>query len=845
MKAQLDEVLSTLLDTAPQDREAALLHLTLGDEALRDEARRWLAMLPEAEEFFSPIERFSTSNAGDLSGQRIGAYKIVSPIAAGGMGRVYLAERADGEFRANVAIKFVSPLFAGPGFKSRFQIEKQALAALRHPNIAQLLDAGIAPDGAPYLVMEYVEGLPIDAYCQSRALTIPARIRLFLNVCSAVTFAHQNLILHRDIKPANVLVNAEGLPKLLDFGIAKILAPGAIQATLPQDRALTPAYSSPEVIRGEPASTAADAYSLGVLLYELLAGRPVYPPGEHLTALMRRVCEWDPPPPSATADPSLRRHLLGDLDNIVAKAIHKDPALRYPTPAALAADLENFLARRPVAARAPTLLYRLRKFVRRNAVLVAAAAAIFSIASFATHSVLRHAAIAESERAAALAARDLAQQQQAAAESARQLAEEHRQSALREQAAAVSARHLAESRFAEVRSLANSVLFEYQNQLAVAGGNTQLRAKMAGDSIRYLDRLAAQSAADHELLLEVARGYIAVAGLQGAPNQPNLGDRAGAAASYEKARTLLDRILNSNPKNVPAQRARAAVLCNLLEFNQNTWTPCTSAWHSLHAQNPSESWAAAGLAAAYTRVFSNRSFSHQQKLADSAKAIALLETLHARSPENLEYARNLALNHKSRSGVFQLLEDQLSLRAEINKAIHYDQLRLKRFPDSPGILLDLSFDHSMMATHYEAIGEPAKALAEFQNVLAIRRGLLDRDRENVWLQDRTLYTFTSVAVVQLRKLNDPAAARATYNEGLALAATLKPRPDHGEWNRILWRLHVGLALSLSALNEPPSQLCPHATLALAHRAKAANVDSHDSQLERELRAASIACPANP
>jgi eukaryotic-like serine/threonine-protein kinase len=350
------------------------------------------------------IASYAARVTAQTAPERIGAYRILSEIGHGGMGIVYLAERADGQYKRRVAIKLVvgGPASA-PQLLRRFSIERQILAALQHPNIAQLLDAGIAEDGTPYLVMEYVEGVRIDQYCDWNKLSLRDRIELFRHVCSAVQYAHRNLVVHRDLKPSNILVTAEGVPKLLDFGIAKLLRGGELPnsatelevsaepltLTAPAQRLMTREYASPEQIRGLPITTASDIYALGIVLYGLLAGRhPFHSFGSDFIALERAICQTEPQAPSAASEVSnadLASQLTGDLDAIILKAIRKEPGERYPSVEHLSEDLSRYLSGFPVSASRGTRRYRTVKFIRRHRWGIAAAAAfVFVLLAFGT-----------------------------------------------------------------------------------------------------------------------------------------------------------------------------------------------------------------------------------------------------------------------------------------------------------------------------------------------------------------------------------------------------------------------------------------------------------------------------
>ena len=398
-----DEILQGVLEHPAEDWPAFLdnacaersdLRRTI--DALLDADRRATGFLdqPVLGDIATPIEQW-------VPGGRIGPYRLVEEIGFGGWSRVYLAERDDEHFRRRVAVKVVDPGPSGEVVAARFRVERQILAGLDHPSIARLLDGGETADGRLYFVLDYVDGQPIDRFATERTLTIEARLRLMLRVCDAVAFAHEHLIVHRDLKPGNLLITADGTPKLLDFGIAKVLEPTTfpqtIEATRTGQRPMTPAYAAPEQIRGEPITTATDVYALGLLLYELLTGRRAYDlRGLQLTEVERTICEREPPRPSQAVARSLRAddsdiaserrppdatpaRLAGDLDDIVAAALAKDPRRRYPTARHLAEDLRRHLDGEPVSARTVTWWYQAERFVWRHRWAVAASVAVFGV----------------------------------------------------------------------------------------------------------------------------------------------------------------------------------------------------------------------------------------------------------------------------------------------------------------------------------------------------------------------------------------------------------------------------------------------------------------------------------
>ncbi|HWB42380.1 MAG TPA: serine/threonine-protein kinase [Gemmatimonadales bacterium] len=435
--SRLEAILDEALERPPQERKA-LIEAACGDDAaLLAEARRLAGALEPAAGFLDrPLRDYTPDlvdgclEEGDeptpaLPVEAIGPYRLIREIGRGGMGAVYLAERSDGQYDKKVAIKLVPPGPDAARLGRRFAAERRMLASLEHPHIAHLLDGGVSAQGLPYLVMEYVEGERIDTWCDARRLTIRERLSLCNDVAEAVQFAHQHLIVHRDLKPGNILVTAEGQVKLLDFGIAKLMAdePSLPDAPLTATGAIlaTPEYASPEQIRGGPVSTASDVYSLGVLLYELLAGRRPYAlAGRSREELARAVCEQTPESPSTaparagavpdaagiaaargTTPDGLRRALAGDLDTIVLAALRKEPALRYASVQHLRDDLRRHLDGFPVLARPATRRYRAAKFLRRNRGKVAAGGlvAVAILAGLAGTTWQARAASRQAERA--------------------------------------------------------------------------------------------------------------------------------------------------------------------------------------------------------------------------------------------------------------------------------------------------------------------------------------------------------------------------------------------------------------------------------------------------------------
>lgn len=414
---QVKDIFTSALEIDESERNAFVIKKCAQDADLRAEVESWLGSYAESEDFIeTPAFSYNeiTGNGTTVAGRQFGNYRVIREIGHGGMGAVFLAERTDGEFSQKVAIKIIRQAMADTEIVNRFKRERQILATLNHQNIARLLDGGVSSDGMPFLAMEFVDGESITKFSEQQGLDLEARLKLFLKVCSAISYAHRNLIVHRDLKPSNILVTAGGEPKLLDFGLAKLLdenlssAPSQTQTAL---RALTPAYASPEQLKNEPITTSSDIYSLGVVLYELLTNeRPYRFEGKTLDQIIKTVDENEPQQPSANQRSKLSNmQLKGDLDNIVLAAMRSEPERRYLSVEAFAEDIERHLQGLPVNARPNTFRYRTVKFVSRNKVGVIASSIVL-LSLIATMVIsLRQTSAAERER-------DKAQQERIRAE---------------------------------------------------------------------------------------------------------------------------------------------------------------------------------------------------------------------------------------------------------------------------------------------------------------------------------------------------------------------------------------------------------------------------------------------
>ncbi len=471
--------------------------------------------------------------------ERCGAFRPVKLLGRGGMGAVWLAERVDGEVDQKVAVKVLRAGTPTARQQERFIQERRILASLSHPNIARLLDAGQTDTGQPFLAMEYVEGVPVDRYCEH--LDRRRLLRIFLKVCSAVAYAHRNLVIHRDLKPSNILVTADGEPKLLDFGIAKLMH-FAAERTTTIERVLTPDYASPEQVTGRNTGTATDVYSLGAILYKLLTGQTPHSFEEtHPAAMAAVICE------RGVAAPSLiDRSLEGDLDSILLKALRKEPEERYASVEKLAEDIENHLEYRPVKARSGNVLYLTRRFLRRHWLAVTGPAVAMAGLAAGLVVAQQQRAEAEAARAVAEARRIEAQQQRDRAARERAVAMEQEAAARQQREEAQKQRTIAEQRFQQVRQIALHLL-DLDREMQRVPGATKARQALVATSLSYLEKLGGESGDDAGFRMELAEAYRKVAQVQGAPGFPNLGQTREALDALAKGEKLLAALPASQP----------------------------------------------------------------------------------------------------------------------------------------------------------------------------------------------------------------------------------------------------------------------------------------------------------
>lgn len=500
----LQDALDPLLALDAAQRHARLQELAATTPDLAAELRALLAQLdrdaiPEA----LPLSALAVLEDGDERiGQRFGPFVIDAQIGEGGSGSVYRAHR-EGDYAQTVAIKLLHGGRLDAADARRLEHERDLLLRLDHPGIVRLVDAGVAADGRRYLALECVDGETLDRYLAMVNPAVASRLALFANVCDAVAYAHQRLLVHRDIKPGNVMVTAEGVPKLLDYGIGKLIGEGS-DSTLTRDfgPSLTPAYAAPEQLRGEPVTTATDVHALGLLLFELLSNaHPFRHGGRRDEALRQALLNEDAPSLLRQSGlVAMPKSWRVDLDRIVAMALEKEPQRRYASAAELAADVRAVLAGRPVSARRASAGYVLRRFVGRHRVAVAMLGVSLMMLFAATFVALWQSRVAAEQRARA------------------------------------------ERRFDDVHRFANTVLFDYQERIRKLAGSLPMQQRLVTDALAYLESLQREAGDDAALLADLAAAYLKVGDLQGNPYGPNIADLAGATRSYDTAAGLLAQL---------------------------------------------------------------------------------------------------------------------------------------------------------------------------------------------------------------------------------------------------------------------------------------------------------------
>ncbi|HMJ08725.1 MAG TPA: protein kinase [Pyrinomonadaceae bacterium] len=777
---KIKELFTAALDLQPDERTGFLAQQP---DAVRREVERLLAASDESADFISDpafVDLGFTETEADpaFDGKEIDSYKILRVLGRGGMGTVYLANRADGTFDKPVAIKLINRGMDTNAVLKRFSMERQILAQLQHPNIANLIDGGTTDDGLPYFVMEYVDGLPITKFCDLHGFSVEQRLNLFQKVCSAIAHAHQNLVIHRDIKPSNILVTNDGTPKLLDFGIAKMLHPewslDTDEATATMFRIMTPEYASPEQIAGLPITTASDVYSLGVVLYELLSGERPYKIESRIPEEVAKfILTAEPVKPSSVisqkaelkpetapnlgsptderknmsdAGPQNLRSLRGDLDNIILKALRKESDRRYASVPEFSEDIRRHLEGLPVSATADTMSYRFQKFVRRHRVGVVAGGLIVLTLLTATAVTSWQAVVARRER------------------------------------------DKAEIRFNQVRKLAKTVLFEYHDSVAKLAGSTELRQKMVKDALEYLDNLATENIDDNDLKLELAAAYEKIGDVQGGPSQSNLGNPDEAIASYRKSAAILESASNAAP-NSDALAVLAALYGKLNLSLVNIGQPEEGEKYSRQALALREQLVAAepgnltyrlALARGYRdfggTLANKTNRDRQAAIFYYQKSNDLCHAIIADDPANLE-ARAIAGLGYRRLGAEYETDDPAQALKYYQTALSLTQEREKFDPENAQVQIVLADCYGNIGRALMVSGDGIGALEQFDRASKIYTTRLAEDPGDSSIKMYLSQNYNNIgnAMAQLGRLPD---ALSNYDQALDLReASVNEHPE--------------------------------------------------------------------
>ena len=730
------------LDSLPTDIRTEIEKLLAADSAAGDFMESPVYIDPEISSKWDP--------ANEKHPAEIDGYKIIEPIGMGGMGTVYLAERQGEGFSQKVALKVIKRGMDTHTVLRRFLTERRILADLEHPNIARMLDGGSTEDGSPYFVMEYVKGERLRAYCDDHGLDIRSRLLIFAKVCSAVNYAHQKLVVHRDIKPSNILVTEDGEPKLLDFGIAKLLNPDRTAsdhaATATNFRVMTPEYASPEQLRGSPTTTLTDVYSLGVVLYELLTGvRPFKAEGANPIAIIQAMTSREPIKPSVaagsaqgeqtlpddkfteliqihtTGDAPIRsvthtatpdaKALRGDLDNIVMMAIRREKERRYQSVQELLDDVERYLNGLPVKATKDSRRYRVGKFVGRHRAAVASAV-IVAAALISTVGITGY------------------QYRQASFERAK-----------------------AEARFAEGRKFASAVIYDHYERIKNLPGSTEAKAGLIADAVNYLDAVSKDSGDDREFQRELAKAYIKLSEIQGVTTgSGDLGDYASARASLTKAIRLLEQLAAVSPA-VEDQSLLAESYSNLSYLTSPSESEAYAdrsfeIYKFLRDVNPDKEKAEYDYAGAlWDRANQVRTKGDARAAIEHFnEAASIYESLY-NSTANIRYRRSASLTYKNVGSVYRVNGDPAAALASYEKALQYDRQIVAESPENVQAIIGLSFSHRGIGEALTELRQFDRAFTELNEAIAIQERVFADDTKNAFLADALNESYLGAAVL--------------------------------------------------------------------------------------------------
>jgi tetratricopeptide (TPR) repeat protein len=763
------------------DARVKLIEAQCGEDSELAAQVRSLLKASDQEELrtASLLSEREQDKAGESAGRQIGPYVLDGLLGRGGMGAVYLAHRADGQFKHKVAIKLIDLPLATATFRDRFRQERQILAGLQHPYIARLLDGGVTAGGDPWLAMEFVDGVPVHRFCEEKNLSVADRLKLFLQVCEAVQFAHQNFVVHRDLKPDNILIAADGTPRLLDFGTAKLLLPSfaAEGAGLTREgyQSFTPQYASPEQVLGKQVTAASDTYSLGVLLYLLLTGSLPYELAELTTAeLLRVICEEPPRKPVPAVRLGCR--LDADLEAVLMKALRKEPDERYLTVLELAADLRAWMNGMPVTARRGSFRYKAGKFIRRNRISVAGSALLATSLAAGVIGVAWQARVANEER------------------------------------------RKAEASAAELRQLSNSLLSELDEAIKELPGSTGAQKLLVTRVLEHLDRTAKNIHGDRQTQLDLINAYTQMGEIQGDPYVQNLGDPHAALISMEKAIEMARSLLASRPDDRDALRLLALaleyqgdVLFGMSETEEavRSMRASSDVWDKLVASDDGSPALLCDAGSAYGTLGDELGQSGVASLGDSVGAIAAYRKALATDNRALTIDPHFPRSRRGIS-IYELKIGSVEMETDPAAAVREFKTALQNadaLPDSEKSRLSTQRMHAMLirkqAIALEQLGDYAQSVPLFQQAVDFHRQMAAKDAKD----SRALFDLVVVlddSALGYEDAADPAlAARADdRRENLTLARNclaeatakleglLKVDPDHEEWRNFLHFMQV-------------------------------------------------------
>ena len=760
------------VDLPAEERGRFLQTVCADDEELLKEIESLLATDEDSGALIETVVREEAETLFDsqvLIGERLGIYRIVREIGRGGMGSVYLAWRDDEEFHKEVALKIVKRGMDTADVLERFRYERQILANLENPYIARLFDGGSTHDGVPFFVMEYIQGVPVDVFCRENSLDLRARCELFVRILEAVAYAHRNLVVHRDLKPANILITADGTPKLLDFGVAKLLSGDgeSDQTNTAVIRPYTPGYASPEQVRGLPITTSSDVYSLGAILYEMLIGKRAQPIELHTPAEIERVvCETQVSRPSLQA-----RGLSSDLDNIVLMAMRKEPERRYQSVVQFAEDLHRYLEGRPVLARQNSLTYSMGKFVMRNRLPVAAAsfAGVALVAGLVIS--LSQTRRAEASQHATEAQREIAVHQTSLAEAAgleaakqRDLADQQRSLADTQRDEAQQQKALADKRVKDILHLANNTLFDVHDAIAKLPGSIAARRTLVNTTLQYLESLQREVGLDDEMREALCVAYYKVALIQGDAQGASLQDFQAAETSLLKAQTVLMPAYNRRPNSPDMMLRLIEVRATLADL----------------------------------RYRSGRREQAVQQYLDLIPVAHRL-SLVPDCPLECQTQESVIENDLT----YELLSfDPPKALEHANRGIALQRELLAKHPGEPSLKQALGSLTAAAAGAYRGLGELEKSGEYYRQSIKDREELISVDTNDLALQRNLLIVYgnyaTLLGVPWSPNLGKPDEARAVAAKGVALAREMVTDDP----NNATARHDLGMILSRMGMIDP-------------------------------------------